>query len=510
MILNKTIQSDWKTACNTVCGGHHCTHFKECNPIKINEAKQDPWAKNPGKTAGQRGKHNHQKRAEENDEVNRKAYERDCREGKLSADYINRVRKSYEKEGKSFTAQDYDKCVKNQKDAVTNAYIHFTKTGKSYSAAKKKAIGDLIEEKRNYENDYNERLSHSNITTGSKEYQDFMRDRKTRIETLRNTIKVWYDLVEEDPKHKMNSNYSKITAEAVEHLRINIKDFPENTNNKPTGKKVYNPECPQFKTHGKECTYCRRPYRKDGRTTDTQYLEWIKKTNGTISKCCPKQESQESYKSNWRPVPPTAKLEAASRIEPIDVGKVGRSLFGLFNTNSKYEDGFWGTTPLVNYNGTPCFAVTDHQFKPTAGITGYNDEVYLFKNCTDFVKYGSGSACYVLIPLVSTGLSCIKKTDALKMELPPVDGARCTLIGLNPKTPNHDLVFGESVTNVKNDYLYHSVSTYDCSCGSAMISEGYIVGLHVFSHGKSSVGDNNACLTFSHLRDDEGKGWKPA
>lgn len=30
--MRAEIQSNWKVPCHTVCGGHHCIHFKECNP----------------------------------------------------------------------------------------------------------------------------------------------------------------------------------------------------------------------------------------------------------------------------------------------------------------------------------------------------------------------------------------------------------------------------------------------------------------------------------------------
>lgn len=483
------ISTDPNKACNTACGGHHCTHWAECKPTTL-EGKGDP------KTMGQRMKKAQRDRADENDKYNQLQYEKDCRAHLFDGEYINKERQKAESENRKFDEKEYEQAVGRQKAAVANAFIHFMKTGREYNAAKRKAIGDLIDKKNAIKEDLNERSTYMNApdlnTEKGQKYLDYINYRKRVVKDLSNNIKVWYDMVEENPSYQANTNFSKVSLEAQKEIDLKGLDDVESPALKPKVLKLKNPECPNVKLNNIDCSYCHRPTFQNGsRISDEKYIEWATRNKKKISPCCPL-----SYKES-RPSDNSPVLEAASRFEPVNVEKVGRSLFKMYNPRSVAADKFWGTAVLIEHDKNVFYLVTDHQFK--RDVTIHNGkQSFVLDQAINLRRYGNGNAAFVLIPFDEIGFQGVKKTDALKIGFGAF--SKGTLCGYDPHN-NHDLLIGESDLQLQGEFYYHSVSTHDGSCGSALICDNQLIGVHVLSHGKSPVGNNNACFVLDSLKE---------
>ena len=65
--------------------------------------------------------------------------------------------------------------------------------------------------------------------------------------------------------------------------------------------------------------------------------------------------------------------------------------------------------------------------------------------------------------------------------------------GINPQTQQH--VVCSTKISEHPLYITHSVTTYPGSCGSVLLVDGKIVGMHYGSAGNNTKGDNNFAIS---------------
>jgi hypothetical protein len=164
----------------------------------------------------------------------------------------------------------------------------------------------------------------------------------------------------------------------------------------------------------------------------------------------------------------------------------------LYHQNGHASTKIFGTLAKIKRDDGTFWIITDHQFVDGVYVKN-NNKIIDLKKVDGWKKEGEGNFAYHLLPASKLQIDNIepKKVGAIARN----GSIAARLIGFCPQSGV--ILGGHSLANVNADnYIQHSVTTRNYSCGSILLNENHeIVGIHVATIGKDvKNGGNNYCF----------------
>lgn len=165
------------------------------------------------------------------------------------------------------------------------------------------------------------------------------------------------------------------------------------------------------------------------------------------------------------------------------------SMYKIYSKKLNPDGDNWcGTMCKLNIKGQAHFVITEHQLVDDVCVKN-NGQPVAIGTLKDWKPLNDDSLLRI-IPA-----SCISlKGEALPTNHPPAEIVATMFVTIDPLTEKEHVGTSESYYDSSEKRIVHSVTTRNYSCGSLLLWDNKVIGIHNNTSGPSVHGSNNKCL----------------